>query len=78
MAADANVILRIREDDAGLKQVIESFSDGTLVGVEIDGPDVVLSLRVSGESWPAQISQVEARLDQLAFDWRAAVSCHQA
>ena len=71
----ANVIVRIREDDDMLKEVLESFSDEAIVGLLIEDSYVVLALRVAGESWPAHVSQVESRLDRLNFDWRASVTC---
>jgi hypothetical protein len=71
----ANVLGRIREDDDNLRDVLESFSDGVTVGVLIEGPYVVLGLRVAGDNWPAHVSQVESRLDRLNFDWRASVTC---
>ena len=73
----ANVQVRIREDDAHLKEVVESFADGMVVGCHLEDEYFVMALRLTGTGWPAHVSQVEARLDRLGFDWRAVVTCRR-
>lgn len=75
--SDANVHVRIREDDARLKEVVESFDDSLVVGCHLEDEYFVMALRLAGTGWPAHVSQVEARLDRLGFDWRDAVTCRR-
>jgi hypothetical protein len=70
-----NVLLRVREDDERLPEIVESFSDGKIVGLANDAAHVVVGLRIDAVSWPAVISYVESRLDRLDFDWRQHASC---
>jgi hypothetical protein len=75
--SDANVHVRIREDDPRLKEVVESFDDSVVVGCYLEDEYFVMALRLAGTGWSAHVSQVEARLDRLGFDWRAAVTCRR-
>ena len=71
---EANVLMRIREDDPNISPLVESFSDGDILGVHLEGPVMVWALCMPGAGWPAQVAQAEARLDRIGVDWRAAVS----
>lgn len=71
---DANVLLRIREDDPWVPSVAESFADGHIIGVHLEDSVMVWALWMPGVAWAAQVAQVEARLDRLGVDWRGFVS----
>ena len=70
-----NVLLQVREDDPRLGAIVESFSDGRIVGLDSDSGQLVVGLHVDAASWAAAVSFVESRLDRLDFDWRQHASC---
>jgi hypothetical protein len=74
-ARGVNVLLRVREDDRHVRAIVESFADGAIVGIVAESADLVIGLRVPASGWPAAVSAVERRLDELSFDWRPHVAC---
>jgi hypothetical protein len=76
-ASGVDVVLRIREDDPYVKPVVESFSDGTILGISTESAGLAIALRVPAAGWPAAVSWVEERLDTLKFNWRAHVFCRR-
>ena len=70
-----NVLLRVREGDRRLPEFFASFSNGEVVGLESDGEQLIVALRIGSANWAGAVSYVESRLDRLGFDWRQHASC---
>jgi ankyrin repeat protein len=71
----ANVVLEFSESDEHMRELLEAFEDGWVVGIASRAGLVRLELETPGATWGAAVSLVERRLDRLAFDWRSHASC---
>lgn len=73
-----SVVLEFEERDAHLKEIIEAFDDGWVVGISSTSGLVRLDLETPGTTtWGAAVTLVEGRLERLPFDWRSHVACRR-
>jgi ankyrin repeat protein len=70
-----NVVLEFGEHDPHVRELVDAFGNGWVVGIESRGGTVRLELETPGTSWGAAVTLVESRLDRLPFDWRSHARC---